>query len=115
MISRDYRRRTERNVVDSDATLVLCEGNPSGGTALTVRLARKHGKPCLVLDLMEDTDPGVVLEWLKAHRVGTLNVAGSRESGRPGIEDRARAFLIRALGRLDLPVPDASGMRSEEA
>ena len=34
-----YAVRTERNVLDSDATLILCRGTPSGGTELTLRLA----------------------------------------------------------------------------
>ncbi len=92
-----YRRRTEQNVVDSDATLVLCEGKISGGTALTVRLARKHGRPCLVVDLADEPDPGSVLEWLKGHKVCTLNVAGPRESKHPGIQQRGREFLVSVL------------------
>ncbi len=40
--SPDYAARTERNVVDSDATLVLAIGSPTNGTALTVRLAARR-------------------------------------------------------------------------
>ncbi len=34
-----------------------------------------------------------VLAWLKSERVETLNVAGPRESKRPGIHRAALAFL----------------------
>src|SRR5512135_124388 len=51
--SEDYAQRTEWNVRDSDATLVLTHGRPAGGTALTIAVARRLGKPLLVLDLDE--------------------------------------------------------------
>lgn len=90
-------QRTEWNVRDADGTLVLTEGEPSGGTAATVRFARKHGKPCLVLDLKEDADPGAVGRWIAEHGIAVLNVAGPRESKCPGIYRRAAAFLREAL------------------
>ena len=37
-----YDVRTERNVLDSDGTLVLASGEPRGGSALTCRLACGH-------------------------------------------------------------------------
>ena len=37
----DYAQRTEQNVLDADATLILCRGQPSGGTELTRRLAER--------------------------------------------------------------------------
>ena len=88
-----YAARTERNVLDSDATLVLTVGAPRDGTALTVRLARRHGRPCLVVDLDEPPRPWSVVDWLTAHDVAILNVAGPRESTFPGIHDRAAAYL----------------------
>src|SRR5919108_3104860 len=48
--SRGYAQRTEWNVRDSDATLVLCRGAPRGGTALTLRVAKRCGRPVLVVD-----------------------------------------------------------------
>jgi hypothetical protein len=89
---RDYSVRTERNVLDSDATLILTVGTPSGGTALTSRLARTHGKPHLIVDLAAPDVDGA-RAWLEAEQPATVNVAGPRESGRPGIGARARAFL----------------------
>ena len=95
--SGQYPQRTEWNVRDSDATLVLTRGRPRGGTALTVTLARRLGRPCLVLDLAAHPDPGEVQRWTEAEGLSTLNVAGPRESQHPGIQDEARAFLERAL------------------
>ena len=89
----DYPPRTERNVRDSDATLVLCRGVPTGGTELTVRLAREHGRPCLVVDLDAAPSAAAVADWLRAHQVRILNVAGPRESQSPGIAAAAAEFL----------------------
>jgi hypothetical protein len=40
-------------------------------------------------------------EWWQALQAGSLNVAGPRESGRPGIRREALAFLERAFGDAD--------------
>jgi len=46
--SRQYAERTRWNVRDSDATLVFTlSAETSGGTALTIELAQRQGKPCL--------------------------------------------------------------------
>ncbi len=45
--SHEYPVRTEQNVIDSDATLILYEGRLKGGTLLTQRICRRLGKPQL--------------------------------------------------------------------
>src|SRR4030042_3461464 len=44
-VSVRYPIRTERNVRESDGTLILTWGKPSGGTALTIKFAQKNKKP----------------------------------------------------------------------
>ena len=98
--SASYPQRTEWNVRDSDGTLVLTGGRPRGGTALTFALARRLGRPCLVLDLDADPDPDEIRRWAEAEEIATLNVAGPRESQHPGIHEATRAFLETALRSL---------------
>jgi len=95
--ARDYSARTEQNVLDSDATLVLNRGELADGTALTVQLAQKHRKPCLVVQLDENEDPGAVSQWLSEKGVKVLNIAGPRESKCPGIYESALLFVRRLL------------------
>ncbi len=95
--SRQYAARTERNVVEADATLILCRGKLSGGTELTRRLAVEHCRPCLVVDLENSPDAGEVRRWLVDHGVSILNVAGPRESQNPGIGEAARQFIERVF------------------
>ena len=97
----DYATRTRWNVRDSDFTLVLSYGEPTGGTRLTLREAARRGRPHALIDL---ANPVVWSARLRTVRetiigVGVLNVAGPRESHHPGTYDMAKALLRRLLAR----------------
>jgi hypothetical protein len=103
--SRNYRQRTRRNVADSDATLILNLGELVDGSLATRQFAEQANKPVCVVALDADdlaAEVGRVRGWLAAHRIAVLNVAGPRESKRPGVYRQALAFL-EALNAL----PDA--------
>ena len=93
--SKNYVTRTKWNVRDSDGTLILNLGELDGGTRETVEHARKINKPCLVVELddNEHPQPDVVKNWLIENNIRKLNVAGPRESKRPGIYDMASEYL----------------------
>ncbi len=92
--STNYAVRTEKNVRDSDGTLVLTGlGRTSAGTALTIKLAQRHKKPHLVKNLFVRKDLEPVKIWLEVNRIHVLNVAGPRESEVPGIYERSFDFL----------------------
>lgn len=95
---RNYAQRTEWNVRDSDGTLILCHGTPSGGTAQTIETAKVMQKPLLVVNLDEETDIASIRRWLEQHDIRVLNIAGPRESQVPGIYREALALLNRLLG-----------------
>jgi len=88
-----YPLRTEMNVEDSDGTLILTWGSPSGGTLLTLKLARKHRKPYILVDLAEEAEASTVQEWYRQNQIRIMNVAGPRESEAPGIYFRTLSFL----------------------
>ncbi len=44
-------KRTEKNVVDSDGTVIFSQGKLTGGSLLTEKKAVEHGKPVLHLDI----------------------------------------------------------------
>jgi predicted Rossmann fold nucleotide-binding protein DprA/Smf involved in DNA uptake len=92
-----YPERTEWNVRDSDGTLILHRGPLRGGTALTLRRARRLGRPALAVDLSAGPISQSVRDWIARERIATLNVAGPRESEHAGIHDQAAAFLREAL------------------
>jgi hypothetical protein len=92
--SSEYRVRTEQNVLNSDATLILCRGPLMGGTKVTRRFTRQHGRPCLVIDLQSPPARDEIDRWLQEHGQKVLNIAGPRESQSPGIHAESRAFLL---------------------
>lgn len=84
-----YRQRTIRNIVDSDATVILTFGPPEGGTALTVAQCARLEKPHLVIDAEV-----VSADLVEQHDVAVLNVAGPRESKSPG----AHTYTASVIG-----------------
>lgn len=95
--SASYHVRTEQNVIDSDATLIITRGALRGGTALTVRLAEKHGRPCRVVDLEGEVDIESIRHWLRVQHASRLNIAGPRESSSRGVGQQARLLLVEVL------------------
>ncbi|GHU39308.1 hypothetical protein AGMMS50256_39150 [Betaproteobacteria bacterium] len=92
-----YRQRTRRNVEDSDGTLIInLGGELKDGTLATQVFANKMNKPHLVVPLdsgitMEAV--GSIIDWLRQHSIKALNIAGPRESKRPGIYRLTRELL----------------------
>jgi hypothetical protein len=91
--SAEYAERTEKNVIDSDGTLILTIGVPTGGTAYTIACAQRHKKPYHVVDLAQGTDTVSVRRWIHSHPIATLNIAGPRLSESPQGYTLAYQFL----------------------
>jgi hypothetical protein len=51
MPTSSYPKRTEKNILDSDDTLIFSRGKLTGGSALTRKLAKQHQKPWVHIDL----------------------------------------------------------------
>lgn len=101
-----YPQRTEWNVRDAQATLILTVGPPDRGTALTAELALRYGRPLLVVDLAADPAAAAAQEWLRSTGAAILNVAGPRESSSPGIHTLAVRFLRALLAGEGVPGRD---------
>jgi len=100
--SPEYEERTERNVLDSDATLIIARNRElSGGTAFTKFCVEKHGRPLLVVCERDGVKKcaAALAKFLQAHKVRTLNVAGPRESQASGIGQFVEELLEAALVR----------------
>ena len=100
--SSNYAVRTKANVRDSDATLIIAPCLPlTGGTMLTLRTAEPLSRPHHVACLDAANAMDEATSWLRSFqpvdRPFVLNVAGPRESGAPGIQERATAFLCQLL------------------
>lgn len=102
MTTSSYPKRTEKNVIDSDGTLIIYRGKLSGGSELTLKYASKHQRECLCIDLK--TNRGFVAaqlikSWIIENNIKVLNVTGPRASKDSDIyADSAR--LLRAVYQL---------------
>jgi hypothetical protein len=101
-------QRTEWNVRDSDATLVITDDKGlqvSIGTQRAHHYAHQHAQPLLMVDATDPDAPARAATWLQAQvkRFGadlTLGIGGPRESEAPGIYGHAKAFVAALLVRV---------------
>ena len=106
-LSADPAERTEWNVRDSDACLVLVDANGvavSKGTVLTGDVAKRYAKPLLVVDVGAADAVENATAWLAALLAAhtpdapfRFMIGGPRESEAPGIYGRARVVLGEAI------------------
>ena len=67
--SSETPQRTEWNVRDSDATLIISNGALQGGSLLTLEMAMKYDKPCLHMnlsDVAENEAVKLIADWLES-------------------------------------------------
>jgi hypothetical protein len=96
--SADPARRTERNVLESDATLIVARDRKLfGGTQFTQRCAEKHNKRLLIIYEADDLAGSVADLRTFAKRFSVLNIAGPRESEATGL-----GLFVSKLLRLSL-------------
>lgn len=98
--SPDYIIRTELNVINSDATLILNRGELSSGTFYTLEFCRQEDKPFCVIQLESHTEKENLEEankFIKEFNPLKLNIAGPRESKCPGIYKDSYGFLVKLL------------------
>lgn len=110
--AKSYAVRTEWNVRDSDATLILVLDRVSNGTRLTIDSAKAQARPLRIEYLCppaagtligtgtlisDDVSPeqrvADVIEWLGREQIKTLNVAGPRGSSRRDVYQKSLHFL----------------------
>lgn len=94
--TRNYAERTELNVQNSDATLIVSHGSLTRGSLLTKKFAIKHQKPFLHIDFLESKteEPAEkAREWLVSIQCQRLNIAGPRASTDAEIYERTKLFL----------------------
>ncbi len=114
MPSAEYLARTKANAVDSNATVIFTYGPLSGGSLKTATYAHHLEKPFYDVDLKVTPRKKAVEEivrWLSGDAdlndydeyqasppsECILNVAGSRESHAPGIQDAVCQLMVDVL------------------
>ena len=109
----NYEERTEKNVMDSEGTLIFSHGDLQGGSKFTKEMAEKHQRPFLHvnLNLINKFDAARNINtWIDQKKIKTLNVAGTRASEDPGIYQAVMKIMITVfhmdLIKTTLPDPD---------
>ncbi len=95
-----YLERTMQNVRDSDGTVIFHSAQLQGGTKATADFCRQVGKPLLLLDddcRSWDQAAERLAEFVSAHAIEILNVAGPRASQWPAGYNCARETLLLFL------------------
>jgi hypothetical protein len=97
----DPKQRTEWNVRDSDATLIVTPAGALGhspGTVFTIIYAEKYSKPYLIVDPAEAGTAEKIVSWLASiPNLTSLNIAGPRESDSAGVYTATRTLLGMAF------------------
>ncbi len=120
MASPEYLPRTKANVFDSDATIIFTYGPPIGGSLKTIAYAHHLEKPYHEVDLRRTLPKQAIKKimlWLAGDEelndydeyeacpplLGCiLNVAGSRESEAPGIQEAVFHLIVEVLQNVNL-------------
>jgi hypothetical protein len=91
-----FAERTLQNVKDSEVTVIICFGEPRGGTQFTIDCCRQLERLHKIIDA-EKTSPDeaawVIGNFVHQHKIDILNVAGPRQSEWPGGYEFAVAAL----------------------
>ena len=71
-----------------------------GGTAYTIECCRKLGKPYLLIDMENPSDKSKLNTWMKRISPRIINIAGPRESLKPGsIYSQAKDYLMGVFSK----------------
>jgi hypothetical protein len=90
-------QRTEWNVRDSDATLVIGRVQEDLGTSWAIDCATRYRRPLLVCALDDSIAEEKIREWLDANDIRILSVGGPSESSAPGVGEKTYALLTRVF------------------
>jgi predicted Rossmann-fold nucleotide-binding protein len=85
-----YFERLEKNIKDSDGTVILTYGQLIRGSNATSDLAQKHKKPCLLLELNTCTRiqaSSSIRKWMENHGIKEVFFTGSKPIAAPNINE----------------------------
>lgn len=85
-----YFHRLEKNIIGSDGTVILTYGQLIRGSKATKDLAKKHNKPCLLLELHQCTRNRAISsirKWMDNNEIEAIFFTGSKSDAAPNIHD----------------------------
>ena len=95
-----YRQRTKQNVSDSDGTVIIYFGYPTGGTEQTIAFCIKEKKPYVLIDAEElplEQAVEKVKSFISQKAISIMNVAGPRASGELKAYEYTKQVMLSVL------------------
>lgn len=83
MPTASYKERIEQNVIDSDGTLIISHGKPTGASDYSRKMALRHKRQFLHVDLIQLNTlkaAKLINSWIALRHIKTLHITGSRAS-----------------------------------
>ena len=102
MSTTSYPKRTEQNVIDSNGTVIFSHGKLTGGSDLSRKMAKKHNKPWIHLDVEKMSmsyATRLLRSWITDNGIKVLNVAGSKASRDSEIYDMTLNILESSISK----------------
>jgi hypothetical protein len=99
-----HPKTIEKNILDSDGTLIISQETLLGDSVLIGETAEKHSRPWLHVDLNTTNDfiaAQTISVWISENGIETLNISGPETGKDPKIY-KATAKLLETVLYLDL-------------
>lgn len=93
----DYNKRTLKNILDSDGTVIIYFNYPIGGTEQTLLYVLENKKPYLLLDAIEVSilqSAQRIFNFIQDYKINIVNIAGPRASQSPKAYNFAKQVII---------------------
>ena len=100
-----YQARTDKNIMESDATLIFSHGQLTGGSKYTLEMGLQYKRPCLHINLDEYNAFQATQEihtWINEKKIEILNIAGPRASKDSKIYQAVKDIVKAVIKRLGI-------------
>ncbi len=98
-----FSERIEKNVTDSDATLIITHGSLTFGLKMVREHAEKHKRPYLHVDLNENPlnkASALIRKWMLNNDLGAVYITGSKSAGGTNISQEV-IQIIEGICRIE--------------
>jgi hypothetical protein len=113
---RSYHDRLDKNILNSDGTVILTCGQLVLGSKEIKKLAEKNKKPCLDLDLTKCSlsyAVSSIRQWITNHEIDSVYFTGSKPVGKSNIyEDTIR--IIEAIVKVQREQESLPGFEQKD-
>lgn len=96
-----YHDRLEKNIMDSDGTVILTHGQLIIGTKIIKYLTNQNNKPSLYIDLTEcsiNHAISSIRKWMASHEIETVYFTGSKPVDESNIYEEAARVIQGVCG-----------------